>query len=150
MRLVSTAATLFRAFQLNRELRTITHVINSLPRKQRSEAAVLAMRELAQAGKCEFPHLYGTDASERYKPWGSGTERGLQRARSSNPQVRLRGIGLWLAVAFHETRDVDSPRVAAVHRDILCQLRQLKEVIPNGTTATENLHGWPQPGTAAA
>lgn len=135
MRIVARIVAMSRATQLNREFREIERASRSLPPALRQKLALLCMRELAQAGRCEFPHLYGTAPEKRYTMWGSGTDIGLSRARSDNPQVRLRGIALWLAVAFHETRDADYNQIAAVHRQVLGMLRQLKESVPRAEAA---------------
>ncbi len=135
MRIVARIVAMSRATQLNREFREIERASRALPHALRQKLALLTMRELAQAGRCEFPHLYGTPPEQRYTMWGSGTDIGLSRARSDNPQVRLRGIALWLAVAFHETRDAEYAQIAAVHRQVLGMLRQLKESVPKAEAA---------------
>lgn len=137
MRIVTRIIAMSRAVRLGREFREIERVVGKLPLPARQKLALLAMRELAQAGRSEFPHLYGTPPEQRYAVWGSGTDTGLERARSDNPQVRLRGIALWLAVAFHETRDSDQPQLAAQHRQVLGLLRQLKESMPESATRND-------------
>lgn len=133
MRIVTRIIAMSRAVRLGREFREIETGIRAMPRPNRQKLALLTLRELAQAGRCEFPHLYGTPPEQRYSAWGTGTDIGIARARSDNPQVRLRGIALWLAVAFHETRDSDQAQQADLHRHILRVLRQLKESVPEST-----------------
>src|SRR6185312_5170147 len=77
MQLLSPAIAFLRAHQLTRQLR------------------VLTLREIGQASRSEYPHLYGTSPEARYLPWGQGTGAGYERARSDNPEVALRGIALW-------------------------------------------------------
>jgi hypothetical protein len=132
MRLVTRIIIMNRATRLGREFREIDGMLNRLSPGLRQKLALLMRRELAQAGRCEFPHLYGTPPEQRYRICGSGTETGITRARSDNPQVRLRGIALWLAVGFYETRDVHDGHIAHVHRQILRVMRQLKEIAPEG------------------
>ena len=134
MRIVTRLIATSRAVRLAREFREIKRAIGSLATPARQKLALLTLRELAQAGRCEFPHLYGTPPEQRYALWGNGTVTGLARARSDNPQVRLRGVALWLAVTFHETRDSEQPQLAAVHRDVLGVLRQLKKSVPDGAS----------------
>ncbi|HET7664339.1 MAG TPA: hypothetical protein VFK31_11965, partial [Rhodanobacteraceae bacterium] len=134
-----------RATRLGREFREIEGIIQALSHDARQKLALFTLRELAQAGRCEFPHLYGTPAEKRYAVWGSGADTGLTRARSDNPQVRLRGIALWLAVVFHETRDSEHAQIAAIHRQILRVLRQLKQSVPESTANT-----WADTAEAAA
>ena len=139
MRIVTRIIAMSRATRLGREFREIDGIIQSLPHASRQKLALFALRELAQAGRCEFPHLYGTPAEKRYAVWGSGTDTGLARARSDNPQVRLRGIALWLAVAFHETRDSEHAQIEAMHRQVLRVLRQLKQSVPKTASADNHL-----------
>lgn len=127
MQIMTRILAVSRALTLGRQLKEIERIIATLPLPARQQLAVLVLREMGQAGRCEFPHLYGTPAEQRYSPWGSGTEVGLSRARSDNPQVRMRGVALWLAVVFHETRHATQPATQSVHRHVLRVLRLLKE-----------------------
>jgi hypothetical protein len=72
--------------------------------------------------------LYGTPENEqRYQPWGSGTDLGYSRVKSDNPQVKLRGIALWLTVAYHETKESKYGEIQNLHRQLMRTLRILKE-----------------------
>ena len=84
MRLLTQLIALNRARQLNRQLREIRQVVAGLSRQNRSRLETLTLREIGQATRCDFPHLYGTPPEERYLPWGQGTEIGYGRARSEN------------------------------------------------------------------
>lgn len=136
MRIVTRIIAISRATRLGREFREVDGIIQGLSHDARQKLALFTLRELAQAGRCEFPHLYGTPPEKRYAVWGSGADTGLTRARSDNPQVRLRGIALWLAVIFHETRDSEHVQIAAIHRQVLRVLRQLKESVPENTVSS--------------
>ena len=127
MRLVTRIVAKSRAIRLARQLRDIEAAVNALPVGARRQLALLAMKEFANAARCEFPHLYGSPPEQKYLPWGGGTDIGHERARSDNPQVRMRGIALWLAVAFHETREAPIADLQALHRSLLRVMRQLKE-----------------------
>jgi hypothetical protein len=87
----------------------------------------MTLREIGQASRSEFPHLYGTAPEQRYMPWGQGTEIGFSRAQSDNPEVALRGIALWLAVAYHETKDSPHTSLQPQHRQLLRVLRELRD-----------------------
>lgn len=130
MRIVTRIIAASRAVRLGHELREIEGIIRSLPKPAHQKLALLTVRELAQAGRCEFPHLYGTPPEQRYAIWGAGTHTGIARAHSDNMQVRLRGIALWLAVTFHETRDSEHAQLVSLHRQVLGVLRQLKQSVP--------------------
>lgn len=146
MRIVTRIIAISRATRLGREFREVDGIIQGLSHDARQKLALFTLRELAQAARCEFPHLYGTPPEKRYAVWGSGADTGLARARSDNPQVRLRGIALWLAVIFHETRDSEHVQIAAIHRQVLRVLRQLKERVPESTVSPS----WADAAEAAA
>jgi len=120
-----------RGFRLAREFKEIQGMIDSMSRSTKQQLAQITLKEFAAAAKCEFPHLYGTPAEDRYRPWGRGAEIGIDRARSDNHHVRLRGMGLWLAAVYHETRGANVPAVEEVHRSVLRCLRQMKEWAPS-------------------
>jgi hypothetical protein len=131
MRIVNRIIALSRSIQLNRQFREIEKSIAELPASGRAQLAAIAMREFATAAKCEFPHLYGTvDQNQRYQPWGSGTELGYSRVKSDNAQVKLRGIALWLTVAYYETKDSKFGEAQNLHRQLMRTLRILKETMP--------------------
>jgi hypothetical protein len=139
MRIVTRLIALTRSIQLNRQFRDVERMIAELPLSSRRQLAALAMKEFANAAKCEFPHLYGTPPEQTsLEPWGKGTEVGFNRAKSSNPVVKLHGIALWLTVAYHETRDSKSNDLQNLHRQLMRTLRLLKESVP---AAQENLWG---------
>ena len=128
MRIVTRLIALSRSIQLNRQFREIERTIADLPLAGRRQLAAIAMREFATAAKCEFPHLYGTPENEqRYQPWGSGTDLGYSRVKSDNLQVKLRGIALWLTVAYHETKESKYGEIQNLHRQLMRTLRILKE-----------------------
>ncbi|HVH36028.1 hypothetical protein ACFJIW_11360 [Tahibacter sp. UC22_41] len=133
-----------RAYQLQREYKEIEKLMQGLNNASRLQLATLTQREFVAASKSEFPHLYGTPPEQRYSAWGSGTEIGLSRARSDNLPVRLRGIALWLTVAYHETRGTTLPALDNVHRSLLRALRFLREAAPTASA------GWFTAEEAAA
>lgn len=128
MQLLSPAIAFLRAHQLARQLREIERSVHALPQRNRAQLSVLTLREIGQASRSEFPHLYGTPPEARYLPWGHGTSAGYERARSDNPEVALRGIALWLAVAYHETKHSPQDRLLPQHRQVLQLLQELKRL----------------------
>jgi hypothetical protein len=119
-------------------LREIERMIESMSPSTRARLSALTTRECEQAAQCEFPHLYATPPEQRYSPWGSGTEVGFSRVKSDNLQVRLRGIALWLAVVYHETRDSAYAEPEALHRRVLGILRMLKDSVGAGHAGSED------------
>lgn len=140
MRLLTQLIALNRARQLQRQLREIQKIMDGLSRQNRTRLGTLVLREIGQATRCDFPHLYGTPPEERYLPWGQGTEIGFARARSENVEVAIRGVALWLAVAYHETKDARLGGLQAVYRQLMRLLREIKES-RRGTDATAEWMG---------
>ncbi|HEV7122214.1 MAG TPA: hypothetical protein VGN24_02170 [Rhodanobacter sp.] len=134
-----------RARQLGRQFRDIERSIQALPKASRDRLGMLTLREIAQAARCDFPHLYGTAPESRYLPWGQGTGIGYERARSNTTEAALRGMALWLAVAYHETRDATHAGLQLQHRQLLHLLRELKDV----DDGTGSVDGWPTESAVA-
>ena len=137
MQFVTRLIALSRAVQLRKQFREINKALEDLAPTARRQLAAIALREFANASKSEFPHLYATPPDEKYRHWGSGTEIGLERLRSDNMQVRLRGVALWLTVAYHETKDSPFGEQRELHRQVMRSLRSLKEAIPSN-----DLNAW--------
>jgi hypothetical protein len=146
MQLLSPAIAFFRARQLNRQLREIERRVRALPQRSRSQLSVQTLREIGHAMRSEFPHLYGTAPEARYLPWGQGTGAGYERARSDNPEVALRGIALWLAVAYHETKHSPQDRLQPQHRQVLQLLNELKRLHRPGADPVKD---WVNAGATA-
>jgi hypothetical protein len=117
-----------RGYQLSRQFSVIERSIQALPATALIKLEALLKAEIARAEQCEFPHLYGTPPGQRYVPWGQGTQTGFERVKSDNLEVRLRGIALWLAVVFHETRDSPYANMQPQQRAVLRVLRELKPI----------------------
>ncbi|MEO8810580.1 MAG: hypothetical protein ABI386_10075 [Rhodanobacter sp.] len=127
MQILTPLFTAMRVRQLGRQFRDIERSIRALPKRNRERLTMLTLREIGQASRCDFPHLYATPPESRYLPWGQGTEIGYERVRSGNAEVALRGIALWLAVAYHETKTATHGGLQLRHRHLLHLLRELKE-----------------------
>lgn len=127
MRIVTRLIAMNRGRQLNRQLREIERSIQALPKRSRARLGTMALREIGHASRSDFPHLYGTPPQVRYLPWGQGTDIGFARSRSDNAEVAMRGIALWLAAAYHETKDNPHPSLQPHHRELMRLLRGLKE-----------------------
>ena len=146
MQIVTRLIAMTRARQLQRQFLKIERSIASLPVRTRSRLGLMTLREIGQASKCEFPHLYGTAPEQRYIPWGQGTDIGFSRSQSDNAEVALRGIALWLAVAYHATKDAQHPSLQPQHRQVMRVLRELRDVGGEQADATAQ---WMRSGAAA-
>lgn len=145
MQLLTPFIVMMRARQLARQFRDIQRCIQALPARNRTRLSMLTLREIGLASRSEFPHLYGTSPEARYLPWGQGTAAGFERACSGNAEVSMRGIALWLAVAYHETKNSPHASLQPQHRQLLHLLRELKEAKPSG----DSVESWLQSGEAA-
>ncbi|MHB1056452.1 MAG: hypothetical protein ACYC0F_01045 [Rhodanobacter sp.] len=134
MQILTPFLVMMRARQLGRQFRDIERNVRTLPKRSRERLSTLTLREIGQASRSDFPHLYGTAPEARYLPWGQGTEAGYERACSGNAEVALRGIALWLAVAYHETKNSPHASLQPQHRQLMQLLRELKEVHSSGST----------------
>ncbi|MDE1895124.1 MAG: hypothetical protein KGM46_11760 [Pseudomonadota bacterium] len=148
MQILTPLFVVMRSRQLARQFRDIERSIRSLPKRSHERLRTLTLREIGQASRSDFPHLYGTAPESRYLPWGQGTDAGYERACSSNPEIALRGIALWLAVAYHETRNSAHARLQSQHRHVMQLLRELKDM-QDGGNAPVDMRDWMQ-GSAAA
>ena len=135
MRIVSRLLALSRSIQLNRQFREIQREIDAMPLATRRQLAGFAVKEFSNASQCEFPHLYGTPGeTQGAEAWGKGVEVGFTRVRSDNPHIKLRGIALWLTVAYFETKDSQYSEAQNLHKQLMRTLRVLKEYAPPAST----------------
>ena len=141
MKLLVPVIVMWRARQLRRQFDAIERNVRVLSKRSRLQLSTLTLREIGHAAQNDFPHLYGTAPESRYLPWGSGTDTGYARASSANSEVSLRGIALWLAVAYHETKNSPHPAMQAQHRQLLHVLRELKDVQHTAQVSTRPLAG---------
>jgi hypothetical protein len=146
MQLLTPFLVMMRARQLTRQLKVIERNVHALPKRNRARMSELTVQEIGQASRSEFPHLYGTPPEVRYSPWGQGTDAGYERAGSDNPQVAMRGIALYLAVAYHEMRNSPYPKLQQPYRQLMQLLRELNE----GDTAGKTVDSWIQNAGKAA
>lgn len=118
-----------RSWMLRRQLSEVERMLDGLNAEQRRALHALTQREFSAASKLEIPHFYCSDGHDRYAPWGRGTEVAMERVRSGNQTLMLRGLALWLAVAYHETKDVGYAQIEVLHRRVLRSVRRLRESV---------------------
>lgn len=147
MRLLMRMLALSRASRMRRQFRDIEQRALALPPPTALLLAELVAKECAAAQRLDAPQMYGSPPDLKPGSWGTGMELGHDRARSDNAQVRLRGIALWIAVAYHETREPSFPEFADLHRDVLRVMRMIKE---NAALPAGNGQRWMKSGGEAA
>ncbi len=131
MKIVFRTLALARYLTLRNQLRELEKAISSLSLDQRRALYALSQKEFANAAACSVPHLYSSENAERYSPWGNGTAIALDRIKSDNLPLKLRGIALWLAIAYHETKDVPYSEMQDMHRAVMRSVRMLRESVGN-------------------
>ena len=124
-RLVTRVTAMGRTARLRRQLADIEHRALELPRSYREQLAELIGRECDNVAQCADPSQYGIQIEDGVT--SSGLDVGYDRARSDNVQVRMRGLALWLALVYHETRNAaPTPENEELHRQVLRIMRELK------------------------
>lgn len=137
MKVVIRMLALARWLMLHRQARDMRRIVQALPTSAQRAVGQLAMDEIQNASRMPQPHFYGSQVEDRYQPWGDATQRALVKAQSKAPQLKLAGIALWMAVAYHETRESPHPSLQALHREVLGLLGLLKGTHPgSGVRAT--------------
>lgn len=131
MKFVFRTLALARYLTLRNQLKELDKAIGSLSLDQRRALYALSQKEFANAAACDVPHLYSSENPERYSPWGNGTSIALDRIKSDNLPLKLRGIALWLAIAYHETKDVPYSEMQDMHRAVMRSVRLLRESVGN-------------------
>jgi hypothetical protein len=118
-----------RSQALSKQFKEVQRNLAGLDRGQRAELLGLMLKELAAAAKNPIPMLHGSQDLERYRPWGNGCEIAMDRIRTGNLALKLRGLSLWLAVAYHETREARFPELEQLHKAIMREMRLIKEAV---------------------
>ncbi len=125
-RLIFRILVLGRYLTLNRQAREIKRIIQGLPVVSQRAVGQLVMTEIEAASAAPQPRLYGSTHVHSSKEWGSGTSEAFAKSQSRVQQLRLRGVSMWLAIVFHETRDSKFPGFDSLHREVLGLLGVLK------------------------
>ncbi len=123
-RLVTRVTAMGRTARLRRQFAEIEHRSLELPRSYREQLAELIGRECDHIAESADPALYGMHTEEGVTT--SGLDVAYDRARSDNVQVRMRGLALWIALVYHETRGIDASESEELHRHVLHIMRELK------------------------
>lgn len=118
--LQSTMQLLSRKVMLNWQAKVVEKAIRELPESKRREAAELALAGLDSQHACSN---------------GEVAQRAFERVRSKLQPVRVRGLATWVAAVYHETRNSGDEGLAAVHREVLGLIAQLKEALPTRAVA---------------
>jgi hypothetical protein len=119
--------TQWRRWMLSRQAGAVRQAVQAMTPDQRRQAADHTLSEIRAAAAEPLPHLYGDSGTSLYRPWSAVAETMAGRAGDRAIQLRLRAVGTWLAVVYHETRHAPGEGMQAVHREVLGILRELQE-----------------------
>ena len=136
MKLLIRALVFCRFITLSRQMREIKRTVQAMPVTAQRAIGQISMSEIGAAAHTPVPHLYGSSSTDIYQPWGDGASLAFQRARARVPQLQLRGVALWLAVVYQETRESPHASMQGLHREVLGLLGLLKGTYENPTTVT--------------
>jgi len=120
----------WRQRSLGRQAAQVRRAVQALDATQRKLTADQALAEIQAAAVLPMPHLHGDDSPMLYRPWSPVADNACRRSQDRSYALRQRGIALWLAVAYHETREASQPGLQAVHREVLGILRLLRDATP--------------------
>jgi hypothetical protein len=120
----------WRRSMLARQAATVRQAVQAMSAEQRKQTTDLTLAEIQAASRLPMPHLHGDGDATPYRPWTPVAATAAARAKDRSIQLRQRSIALWLAVVYHETRGSRHEGLAAVHREVLGILRELKDHKP--------------------
>jgi hypothetical protein len=126
MDLLIKALTQWRRTMLTRQARAVRQAVEAMTPDQRRQAADHTLAEISAAAAEPLPHLYGEPQTSLYRPWSQVATTMARRTTDRSIQLRLRGVGTWLAVVYHETRHAPGEGMQALHREVLGILRELQ------------------------
>ena len=130
MKYLTRMLALTRFLQLRKHWKEIKDLLNLLSHEQESVLGAMVYGELQRAAKHPVPRFYASQQVEAYSPWGDALNAAWSKICSEEPQVQLRGIAIWLAVAYYETANAALPMLSRLNTDIagnVTRFRQLHE-----------------------
>ncbi len=102
-----------RLFVLSRQWKSIQQWLYTLPADQEMRFAAFVHDEATRAAKHPTPQFYGSENVASYSPWGDAVDTAYALSRSADVKDQMRGIAMWLAIVYYETRN---PTVTALHK----------------------------------
>lgn len=119
-RLVTRVTSISRAGRLKRQFGEIEQRSLELPRSYRTQLTQLIARECGLQLADEETRA---DSAEELNT----VDACIDRVRSENVQLRMRGIASWIGIVYLETRGAADAENEALHRLVLRVIRLLKE-----------------------
>ena len=110
-----------RLLVLRRQWKQIKQWLFLLSAEQESVLSALVYGEAQRAAKHPLPQFYASEHVESYSPWGTAVDAAFEKTRTDNPQVQMRGVAVWLAVVYHETRNAPLEPLRKVLTELLMQ-----------------------------
>lgn len=119
-RLVTRVSTMSRVVRLKRQFAVIEQRSLELPRSYRTQLTQLIARECGLQLADEETRI---DAGDEL----NSIDACIDRVRSENVQLRMRGIASWIGIVYLETRGAADAENESLHRLVLRVIRLLKE-----------------------
>lgn len=118
MRFLISMLAFTRLMQLKRQWREVAAMLNKLPENHRMLLAAFVYGEAQRAAKHPLPRFYGSRQVDGYRPWGDAVDIAFEQVRSDKLQARLKGLAMWLAVVYLETRRCEHSGLQGLHSEV--------------------------------
>jgi len=115
-----------RLLVLSRQWKSIQQWLNSLPPEQEPRIAVKVFEEAERAARHPTPQFYASENVESYSPWGDAADTAYALSRSLDASEQMRGVALWLAVVYFETRNAQVEALRRLHVDVAYDFERLR------------------------
>ncbi len=115
-----------RLLVLRRQWKSIQQWLNSLPADQEPRIAVLVYDEAQSAAQHPTPQFYASENVESYSPWGDAADIAFALSHSLDAKEQMRGVALWLAVVYYETRNAPVEALRRLHVDVAYDFERLR------------------------
>ena len=117
-----------RLFVLSRQWKLILQWLYTLPADQEMRFAVLVHEEATRAAKHPTPQFYASENVASYSPWGDAADNAFALSRSGDVKEQMRGIAVWLAVVYYETRNAPVESLHKLHVDVAYNLERFRSL----------------------
>jgi len=117
-----------RFLVLSRQWKSIQQWLYTLPADQEMRFAASVYGEATRASKHPTPQFYASENVESYSPWGDAADNAFALSRSADVQEQMRGIAVWLAVVYYETRNAPVEALRKLHVDVAYDLERFRSL----------------------
>jgi len=115
-----------RLLVLRRQWKRIQQWLISVQVPQETQLAALVYEEAQHAAKHPAPQFYGSQNVASYSPWGDAADKAFELFSSLDAREQMRGIAMWLAVVYYETRNASIDALRILHVDVAYDFERLR------------------------